>query len=138
MNNPNYSFGFFFINSETICNKNSEELDYLKVKWEDFKKAIKDTGINIELMYYKSIFDNSNKLYDNIADIIGNLLERPIDENKIASKDDSEFIAPTFDLSHEENLDSISSFKDILRINENFENKPEIFVKNTKLQKNNK
>ncbi len=27
INNPNYSFGFFFIDSENICNKHSEELD---------------------------------------------------------------------------------------------------------------
>ena len=108
INNLNYSFGFFFINSENICNKHSEELDYLKVKWEDFKKSIKNSRINIELMYYKSTFDDSNKLYDDIATSIGNLLERSIDEKKVPNQDDSEFKPPTFDLSHEK------SFKNLL------------------------
>jgi hypothetical protein len=133
MYDPNVSFGFFFINSETICNKHSEHLDYMKVKWDDFKKEIRNSGINIELIYYKSIFEDSNKLYDDIAYIIGNLLERPIDENKIPNKDDTEFKDATFDLSNEENLNSLFDFENAIK--ENFEN-PEIFVKKTEVLKN--
>jgi len=44
MYDPNVSFGFFFINSETICNKHSEHLDYMKVKWDDFKKEIRNSN----------------------------------------------------------------------------------------------
>ena len=74
------------------------------VKWDDFKKSIKDSGIIINLMYYKSTFEDSNKLYDDIANLVSNLLERPINEGKIPNIDDSIFNSPTFDLSHEENL----------------------------------
>ena len=134
LNNPNYSFGFFFINSENICNKHSEELDYLKVKWDDFKKEIRDTGINIDLIYYKSTFEDCNKLYNDIADIVSNLLERPIDEEKIPNKDDTDFNSPTFDLSHEENLDSILLFDEALK--ESYEDKPDIYIKKTEVLKN--
>ena len=132
--NPNYSFGFFFINSENVCNKHSEDLDYLKVKWDEFKKEIRDTGINIEIKYYKSTFEDANKLYDDIADIVSNLLERPIDEIKLPIQDDIEFNPPTFDLSQEENLDSILLFDKALE--ESYENKPEIYIKKTDVLKN--
>jgi hypothetical protein len=132
--NTNYSFGFFFINSENICNKHSEELDYLKVKWEDFKKNIRDSGININLIYYKSTFEDSNKLYDDIANLVSNLLERSIDEGKIPNKDDSLFNIPTFDLSHEENLDTLLLFENALK--ESFENRPDIYIKKTEVLKN--
>ena len=39
--NPNYSFGFFFINSENICNKHSEDLDYLWSNGMILKKVLK-------------------------------------------------------------------------------------------------
>ena len=134
LNNPNFSFGFFFINSENISNKHSENLDYMKVKWNEFKKQIRDTGINIELKYYNSTFEDSNKLYDDIADIVSNLLERPIDEDKIPNKDDSDFTSPTFDLNHEENLKDIELFEKALE--ESYENKPNIYLKKTEVLKN--
>ena len=134
-NNPNYSFGFFFINSENLCN-HSEDLDYLKVKWDDFKKEIRDTGINIDLIYYKSTFEDCNKLYNDIAGIVSNLLERPIDEEKIPNKDETDFNPPTFDLNHEENLDSISLFDEALK--ESYEDKPDIYIKKTSIKKYNK
>ena len=133
-NNPNYSFGFFFINSENITNRHSEDLDYLKVKWDEFKKQIRISGINIDLMYYNSTFDDSNKLYNDIAYTVSNLLERSLDESKIPNKDDTEFNLPTFDLSHEENLQDILLFEKSLE--ENFENKPDIFLKKTEVLKN--
>ena len=133
-NNYNFSFGFFFINSENVCNKHSEDLDYLKVKWDEFKKQIRDSGINIELKYYKSTFEDYNKLYDDIAGLVSNLLERPIDENKIPNKDDAVFILPTFDLSQEENLEEISLFDDALK--ESYENRQDIFIKKTDVLKN--
>ena len=37
------------------------------------------------------------------------------DEKKILNKDDSLFNAPTFNLSHEENLDSFQTFKTALK-----------------------
>ena len=131
---PKLSFGFFFINSENICNKHSEELDYLKIKWDEFKNQIKDTSINIELIYYKSTFEDYNKLYDDIAYLISNLLERPIDETKIPNKDNIKLIPPTFDLSNEENLDDILRFDKALE--DNYENKPSIFIKKTEVLKN--
>jgi len=132
--NPNYSFGFFFINSENICNKHTEDLDYLKVKWDDFKKSVRDSGININLMYYKSTFEDSNKLYDDISNVVSNLLERPIDEGKIPNKDDSLFNFPIFDLSHEENLDSFQNFENSLK--QSFEDRPDIYIKKTEVLKN--
>ena len=132
--NSNYSFGFFFINSENICNKHSEELDYLKVKWDDFKKSIRNSGININLMYYKSTFEDSNKLYDDIASLVSNLLERSIDEGKIPNTDDSVFNPPTFDLNHEENIDSCETFEKALEIS--FEERPDIYIKKTEVLKN--
>ena len=127
--NPNYSFGFFFINSENICNKYSEELDYLKNKWNNFKKSIRKSGINIKLMYYKSTFENSHKLYDDISNIVAKLLKRPIDEENIPNKSESLFIAPTFDLSHEKNLDSLQNFENSLK--QSFEDRPDIYIKQT-------
>jgi hypothetical protein len=132
--NSNYSFGFFFINSETICNKHSEDLDYMKVKWDEFKKSIRDYGINIDLLYYKSTFEDSNALYDNIANLVTNLLERSPNEGKVPNKDDSNFNPPTFDLSHEENLDSLLLFEKALE--DSFENRPEIYIKKTEVLKN--
>ena len=126
----NFSFGFFFINSDNICNnKHSDNLDYLKVIWDEFKKQIRDTGINIELKYYKSTFED-NKLYDDIAYILSNLLERLIDEEKIPNKEDSEFLPPSFDLNNEENLNDILLFDKALE--ESYENKPNIYIKKQK------
>ena len=132
--NNNFSFGFFFINSETICNKHSQELDYIKLKWDEFKKSVRDSGINIALLYYKSTFEDSNKIYDDIAISVSNLLERTGTEGKIPNEDDSVFNIPNFDLSHEENLDSILSFEKALE--ESYENRPEIFIKKTDVLKN--
>ena len=132
--NPNFSFGFFFINSENICNRHSEELDYLRSKWNKFKKNMRDSGINIDLLYYESTFQDSNKLYDKIAKIVSNLLYRPIDEEKTKSKEDVDYIAPTFDLSHEKNLESIDSFERALEYN--YENRNDIFIKKTDVLKN--
>jgi hypothetical protein len=42
-NNYNYSFGFFFISSEMIGNNYSEDLEYLKVNWDEFKPKIQDS-----------------------------------------------------------------------------------------------
>ena len=82
----------------------------MKIKWDEFKKKIRDTGINIELMYYKSSCEDLHKLYNDIANSVTNLLERPIDEDKIPNKDDN-FILPSFDLSHEDNnIDNILIF----------------------------
>ena len=136
-NNPNFSFGFFFINSDYINDKYSEDLEYLKVKWEEFKKAIRDNGINIELKYYKSSTFNSpndtNKLYNDIANIISNLLERPIDKFKIPNKDISIFNSPIFDLNQEEKIDNISLFEKALE--ESYEKKNHIFLKKTEILK---
>ena len=132
--NSNYSFGFFFINSENICNKHPEELEYIKVKWEEFKNKIKDSGINIDLIYYKSTFEELNKIFDNLAIIISSLLERRDLEGKIPNEDNISFLNPTFDLSHEKNLESISLFEEALE--EKFENKPEIYIKQTDNLKN--
>ena len=129
----NYSFGFFFINSEIICNKHPNELDYLKSKWELFKKTMRDEGIHFDLMYYKSTFEDS-KLYDNIAYTVTKLLERPNTEESIQIKDESIFNPPNFDLSKEDNLQSLSYFENVLE--ESFENNPQIYIKKTDVLKN--
>ena len=126
---------FFFINSEILNNKYSENLEYLKIKWDEFKNKIRDTGINIELMYYKSSCEDLHKLYNDIANSVTNLLERPIDEDKIPNKDDN-FILPSFELSHEEkNIDNILIFDTALE--DNYENESsDIYIKETNVLKN--
>jgi len=74
----------------------------LQVKLDNFKKSIRDSGTNINLICYKSTFEESNKLYDDISSLDSNLLERPIDEGKILIKDDSIFNVLKLDLSHKE------------------------------------
>lgn len=69
---------------------------------DNFKKSIRDSGTNINLICYKSTFEESNKLYDDISSLDSNLLERPIDEGKILIKDDSIFNVLKLDLSHKE------------------------------------
>ena len=134
MTYTNYSFGFFFINSENICNKYSKELDYLKSKWDSFKQISNDSGIHLDLMYYKSTFEDLNELYKKIALSVSNLLERTINEGNIQNKDDSIFNPPNFDLFNEYNLESLSNFE--IALEENFENRPEIFIKKTEVLKN--
>ena len=130
----NYSFGFFFINSENICNKYSKKFDYLKSKWDLFKKALYDSGIQSDLLYYKSTFEDLNELYNNIALSVSNLLERPINERIIQINDDSIFKPPNFNLSSEDNLESLSNFE--IALEESFENRPEIYIKKTEVLKN--
>ena len=78
----------------------------MKVKWDDFKKWIRDSGIIINIRELKfNVYDNS----------VLNLLERTLDEKKIHILNDSLFNAPTFDLSHEENLDSFQTFETALK-----------------------
>ena len=127
--NSNFSFGFFFINSENLINNHFEELNYLKIKWNEFRKSFK----NVELLYYNSTFDNYNALYNNIAFIIGNLLERQIVEQE--KEFNIEFNLPEFDLTkyiRENNisLNSISKYKKVFEAN--FENLTEIYFKKIK------
>ena len=133
MYNKNFSFGFFFINSENIIKNHSEEFNYLKTKWNIFKKDLNDSGVNIELVQFNSNFDDFNKIYDNISKSIGNLLERNINEDKI-SNNDSEFYLPSFDLKNEKNLRSLFLFEEALK--ENYENDQPIYIKKTEVLKN--
>ena len=132
----NCSFGFFFINSEIICNKFPKELEYLKSKWDLFKKALNDSGIHIDLIYYKSTFEDFNEVYDKIALSVSNLLERTIIEKDIKTQEQNEciFNPPNFDLSNEDNLISISKFESALE--DNFEYKSEIYIKTKEVLKN--
>ena len=54
-------------------------------------------------------------LANKIINSVLNLLERTLDEKKIHILNDSLFNAPTFDLSHEENLDSFQTFETALK-----------------------
>jgi len=66
--------------------------------------------------------------------LVSNLLERSVDEGKIPNTDDSNFIPPTFDLKHEENLDSCETFEKALEIS--FEGRQDIYIKKTEVLKN--
>ena len=151
-NNINYSFGFFFIISETLFNNHLEDLKYIIDKWKNFKDTIKNSGINIDIKYYNNSFEDleikinghsrisyePNKLYDEFAEMITNLLERQIDEKKIPNKEDSVFKPAVFDLSHEEKLtlddNNINLFEEALK--ESYENKSDIYLKKTHVLKN--
>ena len=94
--NPNYSFGFFFINSAKICDKKyTEDLDYLKVKWDEFQNKISEDEINIQLYYYNSTFENCYELYNDISERIAILLERQVNDNN----NNTDYLPPIFDLN---------------------------------------
>ena len=129
-NNPNYSFGFFFINSVEMCNHFTDQLDYLKVKWDEFQNKISEKGTNIQLYYYNSYFENYKDLYNNIAERVAILLERDNNEKN----NEADYNPPIFNINFEKNLIPISLFENALKMN--FDENKEIFIKKTNVLKN--
>ena len=111
LKNPKNSFGFFFIYSNYIYYNHHQKMDYLISKWNEFKKEIKEEGINIEMISYSNGFEEFNKIYNEISFLISNLLTRTMDENKKVNENNSQFILPIFELKQIENIKSIAIFE---------------------------